>query len=103
MEELLTIEEVAKQLKISKATVRRHIKEGRLRAVKIGKVVRISAEEVKGLFHPIGGVEKSKSDLDWFEECRELSHKIKERHSGVLLEDSSETIRSLREGRTLGE
>ena len=47
MEELLTIEEVANHLKISKATVRRHIREGRLKAVKIGKVVRISAEEVK--------------------------------------------------------
>lgn len=103
MEELLTIEEVAKQLKISKATVRRHIKEGRLGAVKIGKVVRISADEVKDLFHPIGKAKESKTSLDWFEECRELSHKIKERHGGVLLEDSSETIRSIREGRTLGE
>lgn len=103
MEELLTIEEVAKRLKISKATVRRHIKEGRLRAVKIGRVVRVSTEEVKSLFHPIGKAKESKTSLDWFEECRELSHKIKESHGGALLEDSSETIRSLREGRTLGE
>ena len=103
MEELLTIEQVAKQLKISKVTVRRHIKEGRLRAVKIGKVVRISADEVKGLFHPISKAKESKTSLNWFEECRELSHKIKESHGGALLEDSSETIRRLREGRVLGE
>ncbi len=103
MEELLTVEEVAEHLKISKATVRRHIKEGKLKAVKIGRVVRISAGEIKSLFRPIGGVKKSKIDLNWFEECQKLSRQIKKRHSRALLEDSSETIRSLREGRTLSE
>ncbi len=111
MKELLTIEEVAKQLKISKATVRRHIREGRLRAIKIGRVVRISAQEVKSLFRPMRKFKKSKSgfdklttgDLDWFEECRKLSRKIKKRNAGVLPEDSSETVRSLREVRSLGE
>lgn len=119
MEELLTIEEVAKHLKISKATVRRHIREGRLKAVKIGRVIRISTEEIKSLFRPIGEVKKLKTgfdkpvlskgeglttgDLEWFEECRKLSRKIKKGHSGTLLEDSSETVRGLREGRILGE
>lgn len=103
MEELLTIEEVAKSLKISKATVRRHIREGRLKAVKIGKVVRISAEEVTSLFRPMGVVKKLKTDLDWFEECRKLNRKIKKGHGGTLLEDSSETVRGLREGRILAE
>lgn len=103
MKDLLTVEEVARRLKISKATVRRHIREGRLRAAKIGRVVRISPEDVKSLFHPMDEVKKSKSSLDWLEECRKLSRKIKKRHGGALLEDSSETIRSLREGRTLSE
>ncbi len=116
MEELLTVGEVAEQLKISKATVRRHIREGRLRAVKIGRVVRISAKEIKSLYRPIVDFKQSKSgfkpstasgltagDLDWFEGCRRLSREIKKRRSGVLLEDSSEVIRNLRKGRTLGE
>jgi len=103
MEELLTIKEVAKHLKISKATVRRHIKEGRLKAVKIGRIVRISAEEIKSLFRPMGEIKKLKTNLDWFEECRKLSRKIKKGHGGILLEDSSETVRGLREGRTLSE
>ena len=111
MEELLTIEEVANHLKISKATVRRHIREGRLKAVKIGRVVRISAEEIKSLFRPIGVFKRLKSgfyklttgDLDWFEECRKLSRKIKKGHGGTLLEDSSGIVRGLREGRILGE
>ncbi|HWP91238.1 MAG TPA: helix-turn-helix domain-containing protein [Thermodesulfobacteriota bacterium] len=105
MEELLTVEEVAKRLKISKATVRRHIREGRLKAVKIGRVVRVSAEEVKELFRPIDEVKSkaSTSRLAWVDKCRRLSQKIKESHHGVLLEDSSETIRSLREGRILSE
>ena len=101
MEELLTIEEVARHFKISKATVRRHISEGRLKAVKIGKVVRISAEEVKSLFRPIGLVKRLKSDLNWFEEYCKLSREIKKVHGGTLLEDSSETVRNLREGRIL--
>jgi len=103
MKELLTIDEVAKQLKISKATVRRHIREGRLRAVKIGRVVRISTEDLKSLFRPIGGAKTLKISPDWFEESRKLSLNIKKSHGGALLEDSSETIRSLRERRTLNE
>ena len=103
MDELLTIEEVARHLKISKATVRRHIREGRVKAVKVGRVVRISAEEIKSLFRPIGKVKKLETDLDWFEECRKLNRKIKKGHGGTLLEDSSETVRGLREGRILVE
>ena len=103
MEELFTIEEVARHLKISKATVRRHIREGRLKAVKIGRVVRISAEEIISLFRPMGEIKKLKTDLGWFEQCRKLSRKIKKGHGGTLLEDSSETVRSLREGRILSE
>jgi excisionase family DNA binding protein len=101
MEELLTIDDVAKLLKISKASVRRHIKEGRLKAVRIGRIIRIPAGGINALFTPVSEVEKPKGGLDWFERCRELSREIKKRHGGVLLEDSSETIRNLREGRAL--
>ncbi|MBI4228783.1 MAG: helix-turn-helix domain-containing protein [Deltaproteobacteria bacterium] len=100
MEDLLTIDEVAKRLKISKATVRRHIREGKLRAYKIGRVVRISFDDLKRMIRPIDELNKSKKSLDWLEGCLRLCREIKERHHSSLLEDSSETIRDLRHVRT---
>lgn len=43
-----TVEEVARQLKLHVKTVLRHIKEGRLRASKIGKSYRISSKDLDG-------------------------------------------------------
>lgn len=43
---MLTIEDVAKRLHISIMTVRRYIDSGQIKAVKIGKVWRISQEEL---------------------------------------------------------
>lgn len=46
MNELLTIREVMGTLKISRATVNRHIRSGRLRTRRIGRLVRIHAEDL---------------------------------------------------------
>ncbi|MBB5393814.1 MULTISPECIES: helix-turn-helix domain-containing protein [unclassified Herbaspirillum] len=51
-----TVEEVARQLKLHVKTVLRHIKEGRLRASKIGKSYRISGPDLNdfaGLAAPV--------------------------------------------------
>jgi len=44
--ELLTVREVARYCRLHEMTVRRHIKEGRLRAIRIGRSVRIPREEL---------------------------------------------------------
>lgn len=43
---LLTVSEVAQRLRLHEMTVRRHIKSGRLRAVRAGRRIRIPEEEV---------------------------------------------------------
>jgi excisionase family DNA binding protein len=49
--ELLTVREVARYCRLHEMTVRRHIKEGRLRAIRIGRSVRIPREEL-GAYAP---------------------------------------------------
>lgn len=49
-EEFLTIEEVAKRLKVGKSTVYRMVKEGRLPATKIGRVWRFSSLRISEMF-----------------------------------------------------
>ena len=49
MEELFTPQEVAQKLKIDMSTVYRWIREGRLKAVKIGHFWRISESELNRL------------------------------------------------------
>lgn len=46
MAQLLKINDVSDQLKMSKSSIRREIDRGNLQAVKIGKSVRISSEEL---------------------------------------------------------
>ena len=46
MAQLLKINDVSDQLKMSKSSIRREIYRGNLQAVKIGKSVRISSEEL---------------------------------------------------------
>jgi excisionase family DNA binding protein len=77
-ENLLTVAEVASRLKCHPHTVRRWIWAGKLRAVKIGDMVRVSENEVSRLIEP---TDSRKKDL--------------ERHSGVSALRS--TMRSLRE------
>ena len=46
MAQLLKINDVEDQLNMSKSSIRREIKRGNLQAIKIGKSVRISSEEL---------------------------------------------------------
>ncbi len=46
MEDLLTVKQVSILLKVHQLTVRRYIKEGKLKAVKVGGNVRISQSEL---------------------------------------------------------
>ena len=43
---MLTVEELAKELKVHKITVLRNIRNGKIRAIKYGKSWRISEEEL---------------------------------------------------------
>jgi len=49
MDEFLTIKEVTKILKVSESTIHRWIKEKKINANKVGRLIRISEEEVKKL------------------------------------------------------
>ena len=57
--ELLTGNEAADQLRISPMTVRRHIAAGRLRALRIGRSIRISREAIERFAVPVA-VEESR-------------------------------------------
>lgn len=49
---LLTVAEVAERLRVHPITVRRHIKSGRLRAVRVGRSVRVRESDVEALLKP---------------------------------------------------
>lgn len=53
--EILTIEETAEFLRVSDKTIRRMLKDGRLKGIDLGGVWRISREELEG-FIKRGGV-----------------------------------------------
>ena len=46
-EQLLTIQDVVKRLQVSESTVRRMIDRGELRAIRIGRQIRIKPEDVE--------------------------------------------------------
>lgn len=46
MQELLTVPEVAKELRLSKYTIREYIKSGKLKASKLGKGFRVKRGEM---------------------------------------------------------
>lgn len=49
-EEFLTIEEVAKRLKVNKVTIYRWVRKGKLPAVRFGRIWRISSLRLSELF-----------------------------------------------------
>lgn len=53
MPELLTINEVAKMLNLHEITIRRHIKQGKLKAFKVGRKVRIRREDLEEFIKPV--------------------------------------------------
>ena len=56
METHYTIRETGKTLKIAKSTIRRYIREGRLKAGRIGRVWRISESAIAEFLASNGGV-----------------------------------------------
>src|SRR3972149_614996 len=50
--EMLTVREIARLCKVHEVTVRRHIREGRLKAVKMGKSVRVRREDFEAYLRP---------------------------------------------------
>jgi excisionase family DNA binding protein len=50
---LLTTQEVADALRVSSETIRRHVHDGTVRAVTIGRVIRIPASELDRLFDDV--------------------------------------------------
>ena len=51
--EFLTIRETARLLKVSPITIRRYIDAGRLRAVKVGRSVRVRREAIEAFLRPV--------------------------------------------------
>ncbi len=47
MDELFTVREVAKKLKLTDKSVRRYISQGKLKAIKLGRVLRIREADVE--------------------------------------------------------
>lgn len=66
----LTMEEIASILNVSKSTVKRHVSSGRLRARKIGRLVRIKGDDferfvMRGEFHQIKEMDKATFAMMW--------------------------------------
>jgi excisionase family DNA binding protein len=47
--DLITVKEAAKELRVSPVTVRRYIKSGRLRCIRLGRTIRLRREDVEAL------------------------------------------------------
>jgi excisionase family DNA binding protein len=51
--ELLTVQETAKMLKVSQMTVRRYIASGKLKAVRVGRNIRIRRDDAERIIEPV--------------------------------------------------
>ena len=49
---LLTVPEVAKRLRVHQLTVRRHIKDGSLPAVRVGRAIRVKEDDLNAFLEP---------------------------------------------------
>ncbi len=57
MPELLTVDEIARMCQVHAMTIRRHISQGRLRAVRVGKGVRVRKEDLDEYLLPVSTAE----------------------------------------------
>lgn len=57
--ELLSIDEVAKLFHLHQMTVRRHIRNGKLRAIKVGGRIRVRRDELERFVQPLPADKKS--------------------------------------------
>lgn len=51
--ELLTVAEVARICRVHEMTIRRHIAQGRLRSIRVGRQIRVTAEAVEEYQEPL--------------------------------------------------
>ncbi|MEX0781020.1 MAG: helix-turn-helix domain-containing protein [Dehalococcoidia bacterium] len=65
MDELLTVEEVARYCRVHKATIRRHIASGRLRSVRIGRAVRVRKDDLEAYVDPAVAERRRRSGIDF--------------------------------------
>lgn len=73
---LLTLEQVADELAVSTATVRRIVSSGKLSYVRIGKLMRFSREELCRYIKEatITGLESRSTEKEHRESCRGYTH-----------------------------
>jgi len=53
MVEYLTVADVARRLRLHEMTIRRHISEGRLRAIRVGRSIRVKEEDLERFLEPM--------------------------------------------------
>ena len=105
MPEYLTVREVASMYKVNEITVRRHIRSGKLRAVKIGGSVRVEIEEVERFATPATAPAKinvprltpTGADLDRRRILAERSNRLREQIGRIDI-DITAVIRASRDG-----
>lgn len=105
MPEYLTVREVAAIYKVNEITVRRHIRSGKLRAVKIGGRVRVEKEEVEHFATPATLPYKisvprhapTAQDLEKRRILAERSDKLREQIGRIDI-DMTAVIRAARDG-----
>ena len=61
MEKLYTTKEVAEMLKLNERTIKRYVKEGTLKAVRIGSAVRITEQAIKDMMCEYNTQEEKKN------------------------------------------
>lgn len=106
MLELLTVSEAARILDLHEITIRRHIKQGRLKAVKVGRRVRIRRRDLEEFMKPVCSEQPafkiglplrppSKEDLD---RRKTLVQRILKRRAGMAPTEIT-TAELVKEGR----
>ena len=83
MPELLSVKEVARLLRLHELTVRRHIRSGRLRAVKVGGRYRVEQEDLDSFIVPVSTSEMEQRERAAHEERKAAAERILERREQV--------------------
>lgn len=95
---LLTVAEVAERLRVHPITVRRHIKSGRLQAVRVGRSVRVRASDVQALLKPAMA-----SDVRAAYRAAPVTEEERERRRGIFREMQERRARMKPLGMTTAE
>lgn len=96
--ELVTVREAARQCGKNPETIRRWIWSGKIPAEKLGNQLFIKTEDLRPhCSHVKASGEKDSGAEDWWVRAKALRGKLKKR--GVIMSDSGEFIRQMREER----